>query len=229
MNRTADPSSNIYNVKSRPPQRSQFPHWRCRFSRHADGVARWVQQTRCDETARREWRASEISLNCIVININECIFFYRISEEKELNGHNDASDENKVSDCDKKDEDVTADVVADSPSVEFTIIHNKDKYNVAMPLSSTIGQLKDKLVDMIGVPSKMQKIMIKGLAKDDQTLESLNVSSSSKIMVVGAKLQDIVAVSVANVEEVCETIAIVLNLFWSFLILTILGLEYSQF
>lgn len=96
--------------------------------------------------------------------------------------------------------------IIDSPPVEFTIVHNKDKYTVSMPLSSTIKQLKDKLVDMIGVSSQMQKIMIKGLAKDDQTLESLNVSSSSKIMVVGAKLQDIVAVSVANVEEVCNSI-----------------------
>jgi len=95
---------------------------------------------------------------------------------------------------------------ADLPSVEFTIIHNKDKYTVSMPPSSTIGQLKGKLVDMIGVPSKMQKIMIRGLAKDDQTLESLNVTSSSKIMVVGAKLQDIVAVSVPKAEEVRKTI-----------------------
>lgn len=102
------------------------------------------------------------------------------------------------------DKDEACDLILNSPSVEFTIIHNKDKYIVSMPLLSTIAQLKDKLVDMIGVPSKMQKIMIKGLAKDDQTLESLNVNSSSKIMVVGAKLQDIVAVSVANVEEVCE-------------------------
>jgi len=100
--------------------------------------------------------------------------------------------------------DEACDLILESPPVEFTIIHNKDKYTVSMPILSTIAQLKEKLVDMIGVPSKMQKIMIKGLAKDDQTLESLNVSSSSKIMVVGAKLQDIVAVSVANVEEVCK-------------------------
>jgi hypothetical protein len=110
-------------------------------------------------------------------------------------------DETTVVDSDMKKE--ASDAIDESPPVEFTIIHNKDKYTVSMPLLSTIGQLKDKLVDMIGVPSKMQKIMIKGLAKDDQTLESLNVNSSSKIMVVGAKLQDIVAVSVANVDEVC--------------------------
>uniref|UniRef100_A0A2S2PI05 Ubiquitin domain-containing protein UBFD1 n=1 Tax=Schizaphis graminum TaxID=13262 RepID=A0A2S2PI05_SCHGA len=145
---------------------------------------------------------------------------------EEINGHSEANNETKVSECAVKEEtsecnmkeitteiageeqttesvvkEEACDLILDSPSVEFTIIHNKDKYIVSMPLLSTIAQLKNKLVDMIGVPSKMQKIMIKGLAKDDQTLESLNVSSSSKIMVVGAKLQDIVAVSVANVEE----------------------------
>lgn len=108
--------------------------------------------------------------------------------------------EMKEAACETKDE--VANAVVDSPPVEFTIIHNKEKYTVSMPLLSTIGQLKEKLVDMIGVSSQMQKIMIKGLAKDDQTLESLNVNSSSKIMVVGAKLQDIVAVSVVNVDEV---------------------------
>lgn len=155
------------------------------------------------------------------------IYWYPVLEE--INGHGETKNETKVADSAVKEEtsectvkeittessaeeqitesvvkEETCDLIPDSPSVEFTIIHNKDKYMVSMPLSSTIAQLKNKLVDMIGVPSKMQKIMIKGLAKDDQTLESLNVNSSSKIMVVGAKLQDIVAVSVANVEEVCE-------------------------
>lgn len=93
-------------------------------------------------------------------------------------------------------------VVDDSPTVEFTIIHNKDKYTVSMKLSSTILELKHQLADMIGVPVSMQKIMIKGLAKDTETLQSLNVSSLSKIMVVGAKLKDIVAVTSVSNDEV---------------------------
>lgn len=64
-----------------------------------------------------------------------------------------------------------------------------------MPPSSTIKDLKEKLYDLIGVSSQIQKIMIKGLTKDHQTLESLNVNSSTKIMVVGAKITDIVAVA----------------------------------
>ncbi|XP_050547939.1 ubiquitin domain-containing protein UBFD1-like [Daktulosphaira vitifoliae] len=106
-----------------------------------------------------------------------------------------------VDDCEIK-KDANLDICDETAAtVELTIIHNKDKYLVTMPFSATIGQLKNKLVDIIGVPSKMQKIMIKGLAKDDQTLESLNVNTATKIMVVGAKLQDIVAVSVVSPEE----------------------------
>lgn len=93
-------------------------------------------------------------------------------------------------------------IPADCPLVEFTIVHNRDKHTVTMPTLATIGHLKAKLAGMIGVPSTMQKIMIKGLAKDDQTLESLNVSSTSKIMVVGNKPKDILAVSITG-DEVC--------------------------
>ncbi|XP_050421250.1 ubiquitin domain-containing protein UBFD1-like [Adelges cooleyi] len=96
--------------------------------------------------------------------------------------------------------DVDLDII-EATTVELTIIHNKDKYTVPISQSATIRQLKDKLVEIIDVPSVMQKIMIKGLAKDEQTLESLNVNSSSKIMVVGAKLQDIAAVSAASTED----------------------------
>lgn len=94
----------------------------------------------------------------------------------------------------------TIDKVIDkySKPINFIVIHNKIRYSVSMLPSSTIRQLKDKLFDIIGISSQVQKVMIKGLAKDDQTLESLNVNSSSEIMVVGAKIQDIIAI--ANVE-----------------------------
>lgn len=41
----------------------------------------------------------------------------------------------------------------------------------------------------------MQKVMIKGLAQDDQTLRALGVTKASKVMVVGSKLDDVIAVS----------------------------------
>lgn len=44
----------------------------------------------------------------------------------------------------------------------------------------------------------MQKVMIKGLAKNDRTLRELGVTKGSKVMVVGSKLDDVIAVSTPN-------------------------------
>jgi hypothetical protein len=41
----------------------------------------------------------------------------------------------------------------------------------------------------------MQKVMVKGLAKDERTLRELGVSSSSKVMVVGSTFSDVMAVA----------------------------------
>lgn len=41
----------------------------------------------------------------------------------------------------------------------------------------------------------MQKVMIKGLAQDDQTLRALGLTKASKVMVVGSKLDDVIAMS----------------------------------
>ena len=49
----------------------------------------------------------------------------------------------------------------------------------------------------------MQKVMIKGLAKDEKTLKELGVTPGSKVMVVGSKLDDVVNVNNPKT-EVCR-------------------------
>lgn len=46
----------------------------------------------------------------------------------------------------------------------------------------------------------MQKVMIKGLAKDEKTLKELGVTKGSKVMVVGSKLDDVVNVNTPKSE-----------------------------
>ena len=41
----------------------------------------------------------------------------------------------------------------------------------------------------------MQKVMIKGLAGDDKTLQELGVTKSSKVLVVGSKFNDVMQVN----------------------------------
>lgn len=156
-----------------------------------------------------------------VITIDKSISPNCGTDEDEIGENKDAVDETKDAGDETKDAvnedkdsfddnmDIDEEEIDDSPDVQITIMHNKDKYVLSMPLLSTISELKGKLVDIIGVPSKMQKIMIKGLAKDDQTLKSLNVSSSSKIMVVGSKIKDVVAVTLTKAIMVCVTIFVI--------------------
>lgn len=88
--------------------------------------------------------------------------------------------------------------------VDFTVIYNKNKFDVKFPLDDTVGQLKKHLQDIIGVPQSLQKVMIKGLAKDDRTLRDLGVTKGAKVMVVGSKLNDVLAVSTPSAQEVAE-------------------------
>lgn len=79
--------------------------------------------------------------------------------------------------------------------IDFKIVYNKKKYDVTFGLDDTVGQLKSHLQDVIGVPSAMQKIMIKGLAKDEMSLRKLGVTKGAKVMVVGSTLSDVLEVA----------------------------------
>lgn len=82
-----------------------------------------------------------------------------------------------------------------SEMLELKIVFNKKKYDITFDVEETVGALKSHLQDIIGVPSTMQKIMIKGLAKDEMTLKKLGVVKGSKIMVVGSTLNDVLEVA----------------------------------
>ncbi|XP_058792743.1 ubiquitin domain-containing protein UBFD1 isoform X3 [Phymastichus coffea] len=80
--------------------------------------------------------------------------------------------------------------------IDFKVICNKNKIDVTFPLDGTIAELKDHLQSIVSIPTSMQKILIKGIAKDNQTLRSIGVSKGAKVMVVGSKIDDVLAVSV---------------------------------
>lgn len=79
--------------------------------------------------------------------------------------------------------------------IDFKVVYNKKKYDISFGVEETVGALKAHLQDVIGVPSTMQKVMIKGLAKDEMTLKKLGVAKGSKIMVVGSTLNDVLEVT----------------------------------
>ncbi|XP_076450423.1 ubiquitin domain-containing protein UBFD1-like [Babylonia areolata] len=91
-----------------------------------------------------------------------------------------------------------------SETVDFKVIFNKQKFDVSMQLDSTIEELKAKTQILTGVPPQMQKIMYRGLAKDQQTLRELKVTKGAKIMVVGSTLNDVLSVTAPSEKELKE-------------------------
>lgn len=55
-----------------------------------------------------------------------------------------------------------------------------------------------------GVPEKNQKLMFKGLLRDDQTLGTVGVTKGAKLMLVGSKPNDIIAVTSVSKQDIQE-------------------------
>ncbi|XP_043284278.1 ubiquitin domain-containing protein UBFD1-like isoform X2 [Venturia canescens] len=92
-------------------------------------------------------------------------------------------------------------------SIDFKVIYNKRKIDVSFDLDGTIADLKTYLQNIITVPKAMQKVMIKVLARDEQTLRSLGVTNGTKVMIVGSKLDDVLAVSIPTKHELQDEAA----------------------
>lgn len=97
---------------------------------------------------------------------------------------------------DKLENSKTPDEESKKECVNLKIVYSKSKLDINFPINSTVGELKEHLENIISVPKSMQKVMIKGLAKDEQILKNIGVVNNSKIMIVGSKLDDILAISV---------------------------------
>lgn len=89
-------------------------------------------------------------------------------------------------------------------SVEIKVIYNKTKYDVSTSLETTVAELKRELQGLLGVPDKNQKLMFKGLLRDEQTLGAVGVTKGSKLMLVGSKPNDIIAVTSVTKQDVQE-------------------------
>uniref|UniRef100_UPI00358F5D53 ubiquitin domain-containing protein UBFD1 isoform X3 n=1 Tax=Myxine glutinosa TaxID=7769 RepID=UPI00358F5D53 len=84
---------------------------------------------------------------------------------------------------------------SDKEQVDIKIVYNKSKFDVKVSLDDTGASLKSLIHTLTGVPPAMQKVMYKGLLREDQTLREMKVTSGAKIMVVGSTLNDVLAVN----------------------------------
>uniref|UniRef100_A0A0B6ZHB9 Ubiquitin-like domain-containing protein n=2 Tax=Arion vulgaris TaxID=1028688 RepID=A0A0B6ZHB9_9EUPU len=99
------------------------------------------------------------------------------------------------------DEDEDLNKSSDVEKVDFCVIFKKEKHEVSFPVNQTVAKLKTHIEKLTGVPATLQKIMYKGLARDDVTLQDLKVVSGAKLMVVGSTLNDVLSVSAPSPKE----------------------------
>ncbi|KAJ8713608.1 hypothetical protein PYW07_013978 [Mythimna separata] len=84
--------------------------------------------------------------------------------------------------------------------IEFTVVFNKAKHDITFAYDATVLDLKAHLERICGVPQSAQKLIIKGMAKDTMTLRQSGVVKGGKVMLVGSKMDDILAVKSAQKE-----------------------------
>lgn len=102
---------------------------------------------------------------------------------------------------DEKEEEVA--VKQKGEPLNFKMVWNKKNFEVnALGTLNSVSCMRKHIEELTGVPCKMQKIMYKGLVKDDNaTLQDVKISNNAKIMVVGSTLTDIEKVKTPTAAE----------------------------
>lgn len=86
--------------------------------------------------------------------------------------------------------------------IEFTVVFNKAKHDITFAYDATVADLKAHLERICGVQQSAQKLIIKGMAKDNMTLRQSGIVKGGKVMLVGSKMDDILAMKSA--QKVCK-------------------------
>jgi len=82
--------------------------------------------------------------------------------------------------------------------IKFSVNFKKQNYDMQFGNEETAAALKQSIAQVTGVPPQLQKLMLKGLVKDDhKTLSQLNIVNGSKLMLIGSTVNEVVEVSTA--------------------------------
>jgi len=88
--------------------------------------------------------------------------------------------------------------------VELRVIFNKNPMPIKISLKRKVGDLKKIVEKSTNVTSSMMKVLVKGNAKDDVTLESLGLTNGSKVLIIGTSLSDVMKVTQKPTEKELE-------------------------
>ncbi len=79
-------------------------------------------------------------------------------------------------------------VQQDPVNVIFKLQFGKTCTDLSMPLSATVGDLKQEAHELLGIPPAMQKLLIKGQMKPDgTTLQEAGIKRGLRVMLIGSR------------------------------------------
>jgi len=80
--------------------------------------------------------------------------------------------------------------------VKFTVNYKKQNVEIEFGVDQTLGALRLEIAKLTGVAAGLQKLMYKGMMKDDaKTLRDLNVKDGAKMMLVGSTIGEVLTAS----------------------------------
>ena len=83
------------------------------------------------------------------------------------------------------------------PAVTFKLQFGKESTEISLPLSATVGDIKEQAHQLLSIPPAMQKLLIKGAIKPDTTtLQDAGIKKGLRVMLIGSRyLPDIYVLS----------------------------------
>ncbi|XP_065659440.1 ubiquitin domain-containing protein UBFD1 isoform X2 [Hydra vulgaris] len=90
--------------------------------------------------------------------------------------------------------------------LHLKFVWNKQTYDIdSLGMLNSVLELREKIKEKTGIPIDNQKLMFKGLVKDDSsTLKDINVINNSKFMVVGSTAHDIETIKTISPHQIIQ-------------------------
>jgi len=87
-------------------------------------------------------------------------------------------------------------------TVKFSLNFKKQNHAVEFGLNQSLSELRQHIALITGVAPGLQKLMFKGMLKEDEkTLKELNFKDSCKLMLIGSTINDVMATAAPPVEK----------------------------
>jgi len=86
--------------------------------------------------------------------------------------------------------------------VKFSVNFKKQNYDIEFGNEDTLNNLRLHIAQITGVAPGLQKLMLKGLLKDDsKTLKELNITNGSKMMLIGSTISEVMSAQAPPPQE----------------------------